>query len=174
MLDFTDAYIDAKINQATKSEDKIISTLAYAITRRQPPRLLKEVSLFIDRKEMRYNPAATFRRSCQTKLEALAKKHKIPLGLFLYCETKPVTFEKRGSSFTYDELKDKDFIHDDEIVQVFLDKDEPVSIMDIQHSLLNVLSNKALLIHRLYVVTPATLRDSKLQQIRTDIADWDL
>lgn len=172
LLDFTDAYIDSRVNQATKSDDKIIAALAHTISRRQPPRLLKEVSLFIDRKEMKYNAAVTFMRRCQNDLKALSKKYNVPLGLFLYCETKPVTFEKRGSSFTADELKDTDIIHDNEIVQVFLDGKEPVSIMDVQHSLLNVLSNKMLLTHRLYVVDPTALED-KLQQIRKEVANWD-
>src|SRR3989338_2148496 len=175
LLDFTDGYLDAKINQATKSKDKVISTMAHAISRRQPPRLLKEVSIFIDRSKesMKHNAGITFRRRCQNELTELARKHKIPLELFLYCETKPLTLEKRGSSFTFDELQDKDFIHDNEIIRVFLDKDEPENIMDIPYSLLNVLSNKALLIHRLYLVAPATLKDNKLQQIKTDVNDWD-
>lgn len=172
LLDFTDAYIDARVNQATKSNDKIIAALARAISRRKPPRLLKEVSLFIDRKDMKYNAGVTFRQRCQNNLKALSKKHDVPLELFLYCETKPVTFEKRGSSFTLDELRDKDFIHDGEIVQVFLDGEEPVSIMDVPHSLLNVLSNKVLLTHRLYVVAPTASKD-KLQQIRIAVAKWD-
>lgn len=172
LLNFNDAYIDAKINKATESNDKIISTMAQAISMRRPPRLLKEVSLFIERKDIKYNAGVTFRRRCQNDLKALPKKYDVPLELFLYCETKPVTFEKRGSSFTVDELKDKDFIHDGEIVQVFLDGDEPVSIMDVPHSLLNVLSNKVLLTHRLYVVDP-TASEDKLQQIRKEIANWD-
>ena len=91
--------------------------------------------------------------------------------MFLYCETKPVTFEKRGSSFTADELKDTDIIHDNEIVQVFLDGKEPVSIMDVPHSLLNVLSNKVLMTHRLYVA--AALTDTDLNKIRSEVAQWD-
>lgn len=171
LLDFTDTYIDAKVNQATESDDKIIAALAHAISRRQPPRLLKEVSLFIDRKDMKYNAGVTFRQRCRNELNALSKKHKIPLELFLYCETKPVTFEKRGSSFTYDELKDKDFIHDDESVQVFLDQEEPVSIMDVPHSMLNVLSNKVLLTHRLYVFS--SLSSACLNKLKSEVAKWD-
>lgn len=172
LLDFTDAYIDARINRATKSKDKIISTLANAIARRQPPKLLKETSVFVARDNLRHNAGITFRRRCQHDLQSLSKKYKIPLGLFLYCETKPIKFEKRGSHFTTDEIRTHGTLHDDEIVQVFQDGEEPVSIMDIESSLLHVLSNRVFLTHRLYVVEP-NLSQENLQIIRSEVAGWD-
>lgn len=96
---FTDAYLDELIERAAKDRSKTIRTIAQSLLDRRPPKLLHEVCDL--QKGGNIGPRAmAFKKECKHRLKETAKETGIPLWRFMYCETLPLRFEKRGREMT--------------------------------------------------------------------------
>jgi HD superfamily phosphohydrolase len=177
---FTDAFVDDIVREATDDEDIVIRKLALSIQNRRPPTLLKEVPVCEER-ESRYHAGKTFMQNCKTKLSGLADEFKIPLGQFLLCEPSmsviKVPQEKtygQVAKLTAEDIKKKAHEEEEEDIKVFKEnEDEPISLMDIDYSLVVKYAKYSLQLVRLYVVYEGENRDGVIAQLRDNVKDWD-
>jgi HD superfamily phosphohydrolase len=169
---FTDAYVDTIIDQASRYKDPVISSLANCIQKRRPPKLLKEVQI-LEEKGKAEHAGALFKNNCKHHLKALAKKSGIKLGRFLICETRPLTIEERGSSLTGEEARKLKPDERQEIIKVFVTgKEEPVSVVDVKHSMTHLCSNHFYQVFRLYLVPDGTNNLKLVKRLRRQVAKW--
>jgi len=176
---FTDAFVDNVIQRATNDRDPVVSTLAKAIQKRQPPRLLKEVAV-CEESEQRYHAGRTFLQNCKSNLAKLAEDSNIPLGLFLLCESS-ISIIKRPrqhrvaeiASLSDTEIQTEAHKEEGEDIKIFLDEGkEPVSLLDIPYSIVAKYSGYSFQLFRLYVVRED--RDPKeIAELREKVKDWD-
>lgn len=177
LLRFTDSLVDRLLEQGAKwkpksdaPKDKVIRALSNSILARKPPKLLKEVCVFEDAKN-RHHAGTAFKNTCRHELAGLAKKYKIPLGLFLFADTKPLTLEQRGGLLTTAQARNLKPEEQEELIKVFRrDGNEPVSIVEIDHSVVRHCSNHFYQSFRLYVVHED---DGKIAKLRAAVTDWD-
>jgi HD superfamily phosphohydrolase len=170
---FTDAYVDRIIQEAVNDGDKVIQTLAKAIQGRHPPKLLKEVNVLIS-SENRHEPhkGTVFKMNCKHNICKLAKK--IPLELFILCETPPLRLEKRGLLVAAEEAMGADWREEEELIKVFEGgADEPKSLVDIPYSLISKCAGHFFQSFRLYVVYEGSDKNSVITKLRERVKDWD-
>lgn len=174
LWDFTDAYVDAIVNQAARSRgDPVIRALANAIRNRRPPKLLKEVSVFEDNTK-EHHVGATFRNNSRHQLKDLAGTYPVPLGQFLFCATRPRMLEQRGSRLTEAQARRLKPEEKEELIKIWREgANEPESIVNIEHSLLSVCSNHFFQTFRLYVVYEGRDDDGVVQALREAVSNWD-
>ena len=180
LLTFTDAFVDSKIQQAVSDSDEIIKHLALSIQSRNAPKLLKEV-LVLEEKGRKHHAGATFRGRCFSQLEDLAKRHSLPLGLFLFYEAKPITFEKSDARYRIEEIEkmppsqQKETLKKEkEVVQIFAPgENNSCSIFDFNYSIIKMLSGVEFHIYRLYFVPHPLLTKSKKDELIKEIDSWD-
>ncbi|KPL22956.1 MAG: hypothetical protein AMJ75_07025 [Phycisphaerae bacterium SM1_79] len=177
---FTDAFVDNIIQQAVNDDDEIIQVLAKAIQHRRAPKLLKEVPV-CEETEKKYHAGKTFMQNCKARLYDVAEEFKIPLGQFLLCEPK-VDVLKGPQEKTYgqiarlstEDIRKKAFEEEEEVVNVFKrGEDEPVSLMEIEHSLVVKYAKYSLQLFRLYVVYEGKDKDNVITELRDKVRDWD-
>lgn len=177
---FTDAFVDQIIRRAVDDDDKITQALARSIQSRKPPRLLKEVQV-CEETEEKYHAGRTFMQSCRDRLNELADEFKIPLEQFLLCEPK-VTVVERPKEPTYEkvtkmkpeEIRDRASEEEEKDIKLFVgDNDEPVSLMDIEHSLVVKYAGYSLQMFRLYVIYDGERKDEVIAKLRDRVKDWD-
>src|SRR5439155_4617860 len=93
-----------------------------------------------------------FKKDCKHQLGPLAANHKLPLGRFLICESRPLSLEERGALLTEQQARSLEPEEREEIIKVFVsDKAEPVSVVDIPHSIVHLCSNHFFQAFRLYL-----------------------
>jgi len=154
LLEFDDSFVDRIVQRATNDDDLVIKRLAETIVSRRPPRLLREVSVFCSRNSS-IHAGTQFKQACKYELEAIAKRHQLPLGLFLFHETKKIQFEERGKYITHKEGRNLPPESDEEMTRIFIDdQSEPVPIVEIEHSVLSHLSERTFQYFRLYLADP--------------------
>jgi len=170
---FTDDYVDRIIFKgANDKTDPVISALATCLVRRQPPRLLAEVGGVEEKVSSMISVCAHFRQRCRDGLDALAKKHRVPLGCFLLCGPKPIKFEERGSLLSRSDLEKLKPEEREELIMIFQKGyAEPRSLVDVDGSMIRGLSNQVFAIQRLYLVERDPDPD-KVEQIRTEVWEW--
>lgn len=170
---FDDSFVDNIIKEAAEDDDETVKELASALLLRHPPKLLCEVTS-LDREDKHAVRAGTlFKNNCRHKLNDLANRFKIPLGLFLYHEMKPFKFEERKHRMTTEEHENLPSAEMDESILVFEDLNvEPKSIVDISHSLLNHISGLELHQFRLYVVKHPRLTSEDISNIQSEVRSW--
>lgn len=169
---FTDAYVDRVVHEAAQSSDEIIQSLANTIGSRRPPRLLKEVPVFEERGS-RHHAGSSFRRDCRHRLSDLAKRHSIPLGRFLYCETKPLSVEERGPQMTEHDARHLRPLEKEEIIKVFLlGQQEPTSIVSIPYSIVAACAGHFFRTFRLYLVPDFNTSDERVDALRQEVRNW--
>jgi HD superfamily phosphohydrolase len=173
LSEFTDSYVDGLIDKASRyDQDLVIQTLANSIRRRRPPKLLREVQVF-EPNASRHHAGEAFRRECKHRLQGLANTKKIPLGLFLLADTKPLRLEERGAFLTGDEVKKLKPDERQEIIRVFVDGQvEPVSVVDVRHSLTHLCSSHFYQTTRLYLVTDNDTTPDLIQDLRAEVRNW--
>ncbi|MBT3200206.1 MAG: HD domain-containing protein [Phycisphaerales bacterium] len=173
LSEFTDAYIDQIIHHACHDENTVVAALAQTIASRQPPKLLKEVNAIQTIQNPQAVDIALFQNNCRNKLRTLAEDHAIPLEHFLFCKTNPLRLEKRGHLVSGEGLQDM-ASDDKEITRVFRDdQEEPISVVDIKHSLLYERGNFTFHTLRLYVVYNESDAVEKVEKLRNAVKDWD-
>lgn len=170
---FTDSYVDGIIEQASRhQQDAVIAALANSIRRRRPPKLLHEVQV-LEQSQAQHHAGEVFRRECKHRLASLAQKHNLPLGRFLLAATKPLRLEERGALLTGDEHKKLKPDERQEIIRVFVDgKDEPVSVVDVRHSLTHLCSNHFYQTVRLYLVLADDTTADSIECMRSEVRSW--
>jgi hypothetical protein len=91
----------------------------------------------------------------------------------LLAETRPLRLEERGASLTTEEAMSLKPDERQEIIRVFVGgKDEPVSVVDVPHSLTHLLSNHYYQAIRLYLVPDDATTDQLVESLRTEVARW--
>jgi HD superfamily phosphohydrolase len=169
---FTDAFVDRVIEEAAVDTDPVIKSLGNAIRRRRPPKLLREVQVLKQSGTLDH-AGVIFRKDCKHHLQALAEKHHLPLGRFLISETSPLTLEKRGALMTEADAKSLDEPEKEEIIRVFIDDHlEPVSVVDVPHSIAHLCSNHFYQAFRLYLVRDDDTDDTVIQRMKDEIKEW--
>jgi HD superfamily phosphohydrolase len=177
---FTDSFVDEIVRKATTDENEVVRELALSIQNRRPPALLKEVCI-CEETESQYHAGKTFVQNCRTKLRDLADEIKIPLGQFLLCEPSvaviKVPQEKTYGQvvkLTAEDIKKKAHEEEEQDIKIFKgDEDEPISLMDIEYSLVVKYAKYSLQLFRLYVVYEEDNKDSIISQLHETIKDWD-
>lgn len=168
--EFTDGYVDRIIQKAAHNKDPVIGALARCISGRRAPKLLKEVTTFSDQVT---NSGTQFRQACQYELKPLAEKFGIPLGQFLFAETKPMKLEERAALMTSAEADKRKSGEREELIKVFLPgKLEPVSMVEIEDSPIAQLARKQFCYRRLYLVCDSQAQATKLNSIRDEVSSW--
>ncbi len=171
--EFTDAYVDQLVYKAAESKDGDVEHLARALLSRRPPRLLKEVAVLED-DGTRHHAGSAFRRECKHRLAEFAGNHNLGLSRFLFCETRPLRVEVRGSRLSEQQARDLDPLEKEELIKVFLpDQDEPTSIVSIPYSLIGKCSGQYFQFFRLYVVTGPEMDEATVRDMRREVARWD-
>jgi len=180
---FTDAFIDNIIQRSVHDKDKVIKVLAKSIQSRKPPALLKEV-IVCEETGKQYHAGNTFVQNCKTKLkkELVDDLHeKIPLKQFLLCKPK-IPLVRQPERYTAAEVAeleqqkiyDMAYGEEEEDIKIFVgDRTEPVSLMDIEHSIVAKYANYSLQMFRLYVVYEGEDRNDVIAQLRDRVRDWD-
>jgi HD superfamily phosphohydrolase len=169
---FTDAFVDAIVEQAAQSEDRVIQALANSIRRRRPPKLLKEV-LVLEQNSKTAHAGTLFKKDCKHQLKPLADKYGLPLGRFLVCETRPLTLEERGALLTEEQARSLEPEEKEEIIKVFVgDATEPVSVVGIPHSIVHLCSNHFFQAFRLYLVGDDATDDDLIKKLRGEVGGW--
>jgi hypothetical protein len=177
---FTDAFVDDIIRKAANDKDKVIHTLARSIQQRRPPKLLKEV-LVCEGPERKYHAGMTFVQNCKGKLNALSEEFNIPLQQLLLCQLKaPIIRERKKITseeflqLTSEQISEMTYQEEEEDIKIFVnDKDEPKSLMEIEHSLVAKCARYSFQIFRLYVVYEGTDRNEVVAKLQDRVKDWD-
>lgn len=177
---FTDAFVDSIIQKAVSDDDPVICALARSIQSRRPPKLLKEVAVCED-VEKRTHAGRIFMQNCRAKLKSLSGEFDIPLAQFLLCEPK-VTILRRPEKPTYgqvatmevEEIREKAFEEEGEDIKIFVgDNEEPISLMQIEQSLVVKYADYAYQMFRLYVVYEGEDKDEVIKKLRDKVRHWD-
>jgi hypothetical protein len=177
---FTDAFVDEIVQKAALDGDEVICGLARAIQSRRPPKLLKEVQV-CEASEQQYHAGKAFMSNCRQKLEELSKEFSIPLGHFLLCE-RSVGVVSTPEGGRYDEMArmDREEIHqkafeeEEKDIKIFMEGSaEPVSLVDVKHSLVAKYSGYRFQIFRLYVVYEKADAGKKIDKLQEKVKDWD-
>lgn len=173
LMEFTDEYVDRLIHRAMGEGDDVMRALARCIANRRPPKLLYEVQVLGEDSRSSHNRGMFFWAQAKVALKPLADKFGIPLGQFLLCQTKPLRLEPRGSRLTAQQARDISTEREDELIKVFVKSDpEPKSLVDIEHSLINVCGNYFWQAFRLYVVYEG-LDSNVIERLRGEARAWD-
>lgn len=171
LANFTDAYVDRAVLQATEDDDPVVAALAKAVCNRRPPKLLKEVSVLAPREQVAH-AGVLFRNNCRHGIRQVAEEHGLHLGLFLLWQY-AFKIEERGHHLTGEEARALEPEEREEAIKVFLDEgSEPRSLVDIDHSLMQGCGGCVLHLCRLYVVCEDTSRESMANTLRSRIRDW--
>jgi hypothetical protein len=169
---FTDAFVDRIVEEAADASDPVIKSLANSIRRRRPPKLLREV-LVLKQSGTLDHAGVIFKKDCKHYLSALADKHGLPLGRFLIAETPPLTLEKRGALMTEADAKSLDEPEKEEIIKVFVGEQvEPVSVVDVPHSIAHLCSNHFFQAFRLYLVPDDNTSEGFVEELRKEVKGW--
>ena len=117
--------------------------------------------------------ALPFRQHCRSKLRELAQQFKIPLGMFLWCETRPLSLEARGSRPDAQQSRELEPEEKEELIKIFgPGEEEPVSILDIPYSIVRECSDKFFQSFRLYVLRDADVDPAMVAKLTSAVADW--
>ncbi len=169
---FTDAYVDVIIEKAAQDDDAVIQALANSIRRRRPPKLLKEI-LVLEQSGKAAHAGALFKNNCKHLLKQLAEQYKLPLGRFLVCETRPLTLEERGALLTEEQARSLEPEEREEIIKVFAGgASEPVSVVNVPHSIVHLCSNHFFQAFRLYLVCDDATDDDLITRLRDGVRAW--
>lgn len=170
---FTDAFLDQLYEKATSDGDERIQTIAKSLADRRPPKLLREVCDLQEKGKAGAN-AIAFRKDCKHGLDRLAREIHLPLWRFMYCETQPLRFEKRGHELTIDDARDMAPEGEDELIKVFCDDSpEPTSLVDIEHSVVSQCAGFSIKLYRLYLVDDGVTNEGQLAKLREIVHGWD-
>jgi HD superfamily phosphohydrolase len=177
---FTDAFVDDIVGEAVADANKVIQALARSIQNRTPPALLKEV-VVCEETEAQYHAGKTFMQNCTVKLGHLASEFNVPLGQFLLCEprvnvVKPPQEETYGhvAKLKQNDIQKKAFEEEGEDIKIFRrDHKEPISLMDVKHSLVAKYAKYSLQIFRLYLVYEGPNNHEVISCLKDKVQDWD-
>jgi HD superfamily phosphohydrolase len=177
---FTDAFVERVVTEATEDKDDAVRALARSIQSRRPPKLLKEVAV-CEEVENKTHAGRIFIQNCRSKLNALAHEHNIPLDRFMLCEpyvrvAKPPEKPTYGqvAKMEVEKIRQRAHEEEEEDVRIFPgESEEPISLMDIKHSLVVKYADYAYQMFRLYVVYEGDDSEDVIMRLRAEVKDWD-
>lgn len=168
---FTDAFVDAIVERAAVDGDDVMKALASSIRQRRPPKLLKEV-VALEPNDKSAHAGIVFKKDCKHHLRSLAERYRAPLGRFLVCETPPLMLEERGARLTDQEARALGPESREELIKVFVEgQKEPVSVVNIRHSIVHLCSNHFFQAFRLYFVCDDG-DDELVERLRDEVRGW--
>jgi len=171
---FADAWVDQRIQRATTHDDRVIAALATCLQTRRPPKLLKEVQSLAERGASNHAQAKVLRLNCRHGLKKLANDHRVELGQFVLCQTKPLSLEDRPARMTAEQARALPPEEEDPIVKVFLaGQTEPTTIVDVPHSIIGKCSGFTYQSHRLYFVPGSGDPAGVADELRERVQGWD-
>jgi hypothetical protein len=174
LAQFTDDYVDRLVHQAAVRGTPTMKCLARCIETRQPPKLLKEVQILHDPNRGDHHAGSFFWTRAKNSLHALARDHDVPLEQFLLSKTKPVRLESRGPWQTVRQAKASASERQDELIKVFVgSEEEPLSLVEIKHSLADLCGSYFWQSYRLYVVCDDKDKRRKVELLRSAVENWD-
>jgi uncharacterized protein len=169
---FTDAFVDRVVEEAAADPDPVIAALANSIRRRRPPRLLKEVVILADGQGP--HAGTRFKSNCRNGLKALADRAGLHPGRLLITQTRPLRLEKRGASSGEGQARAMQAEEREEIIKVFVEgQEEPVSIVDVPHSLTHLWAEHFFQAFRLYLVPDDATDEGLVERLRGEVSGWD-
>src|SRR5262249_34682742 len=169
---FTDAFVDTIVEKAAQDQEPVIRALADCIRRRRPPKLLKEV-LVLEQHRNVAHAGVVFKKDCKHQLQHLANSFSLPIGRFLVCETRPLSLEERGALLTEEQARSLEPQAKEEIIKVFVgNQSEPVSVVNIPHSIIHLCSNCFFQAFRLYFVPDDSTDDELVKKLRKEVSSW--
>lgn len=171
--DFTDAFLDNVVQEATLCTDKLLRNLALAVQNRTPPKLLKEVCVLAE-PHKQVHEASLFKNTCRDRLRELAHHHGIDPRRFLVWTGKPVAFESRPREIPAEMARELSAEQEEKAVKIFhLGKAEPASIMDLDSSIISKCAGWRLHIVRLYIVRDRCDQASLYKALSEKVQHWD-
>lgn len=177
---FSDAFVDSIVRRASNDKDPVVQAMARSIQSRKPPKLLKEVAV-CKKTEEQYHAGKTFMQNCRVRLRDLADEFAIPLGLFLLCDTKPLTIgegikkltPEEFLGLTEDEAQDIACEEEEKDIKVFIGNEpEPKSLMKIDHSLVAKNADYFFQMFRLYVIYEGSDMEEMIERLKARVKDW--
>jgi hypothetical protein len=117
-----------------------------------------------------------FSQRCQLHLKKLAESKGLLLGQFLICDLKPIGFESRGAQLSREEWKKAmEAGEKEEMIRVFPtpDAEEPIDIVELEHSLLHEIGSHVFRTYRLYVVCPDDTQDALVADLKAAVKKWE-
>jgi hypothetical protein len=174
---FTDTLVDGAVRKACADSDPVVKALAEAIANRRAPKLLKEVPVCESRPDS--HAGKMFRQRCKSELKGLAAEFGLSLGQFLFYEKKPLYIALRrqtlrpaeAQAISSERLDSMVLEEEEEDIRVFVaGSEEPVSLMDVDHSIIAKLRDYFFASYRLYVVCEDGDRVAALKQ---GTKDWN-
>lgn len=170
---FDDSFVDRVIRDAASDDEEVVAALANTILERRPPKLLKEIALFLE-KDHADDKRKWFIERCKNEIPKMAKRMKIKPGMFLYDATRPMRMEERSHLITEDVARDLPPEETDEMIKIFVKgKEEPISIVSVDSSILRQLSSPIFQLIRLYVVRHPTLSEEEMETLAREVGDWE-
>ena len=181
---FTDAFVDDIIRKAAEDHDKVIKGLARSIQTRTPPKLLKEIPIYVqeDSDYSEYHGGAMFLRSCRDNLVKLAEEFAIDIEHFLICEVPSCRVGEQQKTLSHehavqqnpDDLKESALREEEKTIRLFTgDEDEPKSLMTIRHSVVPKFARYPFKAVRLYVIYEGKDKESVIGRLSERVKDWD-
>lgn len=171
---FTDSYLDTLFASAAQdNSNDAIRIIAQLLLDRRPPKLLFEVT-DLQPKGKIGTRAALFKSECKHKLRDLAGQAKMPLWRFMYAETPQLRLEKRGPEISANAARALVPEEADDLIKVFLGGvKEPVSLVDVDSSLIHTCAGAAVQLFRLYVIDDGTTDEIEYENLRQAVRKWD-
>jgi len=177
---FTDAFVDDILQKAADDRDGAIQRLAKAIQNRWPPVLLKEVQICEERGKQ-HHAGKAFKDKCNYELKQLSKKFGIPIEQFLPCQTPTsyvVKYPERYpigqmDSIPVEERRQKAEEDEEADIKIFkANSDEPVSLYNIDYSLVAKYAKYYYQAFRLYVVYEGKDKIKMVKRLKQEINKW--
>lgn len=167
---FDDASVDRVIQQASDNKNPVIQALARTILTRRAPKLLHEVISIHPADDKNHN-GTSFQKSCKYELESLAETAGIPVGQFLFCQTKSIRLEARSHKMSMEKADQVDE-QSEETTYIFKpNQEEPSAIVDVASSLLHKY-DEVMTICRLYVVPETPLDSVTEKKLKDEVRGW--
>lgn len=162
LAEFTDSFVDKIIQDvAALPTPSVMRDLAVCILSRRPARLLAQACVLSAEADGAAEKML-FHERCRSSIQEMMKRFNRKPGHFLICSVPPIELEKRGPLVTAEKAQKLPSDAEDELIKVFLDKGgpEPVSMVDVRHSIMSRLAPYRFEMFRLYAVpSPNTTAD---------------
>lgn len=170
LLQFNDQSVDKLFIDALSDRSATIRLLSESIVHRKPPKLVREVESLIEPRQRTENNCHYFLGVCRERLRGLARKYGIPIGCLLLSTPRPVRIEPRGASIPVGDASGLLPEKEEELLKVFEPPEpEPLSLVDMNQSLISVCGEREYKVVRLYVVG---VDGADLGKMRAEVARW--
>ncbi len=170
---FDDSFVDEIIRRAADDSEDVVRALADAILTRRPPKLLHEIPVVHSSSGDPTTRGLMLREKCKDRVATLAGEFSLPIGMFMFHETPPIRLEQRGAQMNAQEARDLPEEEADELIKVFIaGGEEPLSLVDVENSMVARLAGHVFQYFRLYLVRSDCISTQDLDRIREEVMSW--